>query len=133
MKINISILSSREIMLKEIIPLKYWNLINENFFSISSTKSISDWISIEQIQHEIAILDYSNVELDLICEQIGTNFSTILVTLKREFANSIFDMVVNKLKTIKNNTIMMVVYSSPIKILKFNEYIILYNKGLGIE
>lgn len=132
MKINISILTSSEIMLQKIIPSEYWSLINENQFFISNPNSKSDWINIEKVKRDIAVLDYSDIELDLIYQQVGEDFFSILVTLKREFANLIFDKVIDRLKTI-NNRIMIVAYSNPLKILNFNEYLILYKKGLGLS
>ncbi len=129
MKINISILSEIEIDLKEIIPVNYWNFIENNSIIIYNPNFQSDWISIEPISNEISIIDFSENELAYVKSLIGNIFFTKLVTLKFEFANSILEVIINNLKMISNNKILIVVYSKQLKILNINNYIELCKLG----
>lgn len=122
-------MSEIEIDLKEIIPVNYWNFIENNSIIIYNPNFQSDWISIEPISNEISIIDFSENELAYVKSLIGNIFFTKLVTLKFEFANSILEVIINNLKMISNNKILIVVYSKQLKILNINNYIELCKLG----
>jgi len=133
MKISATILSEKEIHLKEVIPDRYFEEIEDSSVFISSKDDISDWISIEAIPKSLSIMDFSNSEISRITESLGNNFNTIHINLKYGFGNYIFENIINNLRKISNNRILVVLYSNPLKILDLNDYLNFFDRGIFYE